>query len=425
MGTEFGMGAVSLVWVNTAFLLAAAIFLIPFGKLGDVYGRTKIFKIGVAALGVSSALLAFASSGGQLIAFRVVQGISSAMVFATALPILISVVPPQDRGRVIGITIGAVYLGLSIGPFVGGLITQHLGWRFIFGLNIPLASALFVVAVVMLKEERTPLNPPSFDYRGAIILGVGLSLLMYGFSKLPSVPAATMLSAGIATLIGFVVYERRQPGPLVDMALFTSNTAFAFSNLAALINYAATFAVTFVLSLYLQSVRGFTPQGAGTILVAQPIVMTIFSPLAGRLSDKIQPRTIASIGMAITAIGLAMLTVLSSSTPLVYLIAALIVLGFGFALFSSPNTNAIMSSVDRSSYGLAGSIVSAMRQTGMMFSMGIVAMIQGLFIGSAAVDSTNLDKFVPSCRVTFAVFALLCVGGIFASLARGKVERVR
>jgi MFS family permease len=209
----------------------------------------------------------------------------------------------------------------------------------------------------------------------------------------------------------------------VEIARFRRNPVFAYSNLAALINYAATFAVGFMLSLYLQKVRMLTPQVAGTILVAQPIVQAIFSPLAGRLSDKVEPRTLASLGMAVICVGLLMLTVVSLTTPVIYIIACLVLLGFGFALFSSPNTNAIMSSVSRSDYGFAGATVSAMRQIGMMFSMVVVTVTMTLFIGSSEILPANADRFIVSCRYAFALFALMCFGGIFASLARGNMQR--
>jgi MFS family permease len=228
---------------------------------------------------------------------------------------------------------------------------------------------------------------------------------------------------GLIALVLFVRYETRITRPLVDVALFRKNPVFAFSNLAALINYAATFAVGFMLSLYLQKVRGLAPQTAGTILVAQPLMQAIFSPLAGRLSDRIDPRTLASLGMAVICAGLIMLTFVSTAIPFPYIVACLIVLGFGFALFSSPNTNAIMSSVDRSVYGFAGATVSAMRQIGMMFSMAVVTVTMTMFIGKSDIVAANASEFVLSCRYAFGLFALLCFGGIFASLARGRITR--
>ncbi len=423
IGSEFEMGAVLLGWINTAFLLSAAIFLIPFGRLGDIYGRKRIFSVGTFLLIVSSILLGTSSSSTMMILFRVLQGFASSMVFATSLPILMSVVPPEERGGAIGLTVAAVYIGLSLGPFVGGFITQQLGWRYIFWVNVPLGLLLLATCLILLKGDWSEGKRSRFDYVGATILGTGLLLTMYGFASLPSTAAAILILSGIAGLAVFAKYEQKVSSPLVDIRLFTSNTVFAFSNLAALINYAATFAVGFILSLYLQKVRGLTPQSAGIILVAQPLVQAIFSPLAGKLSDKTEPRTLASLGMAVTCVGLVMLAFLTATVPIAYVVGCLILLGFGFALFSSPNTNAIMSSVDRRIFGLAGATLGAMRQIGMMFSMAVVTMMMSLFIGSAEIRSINADPFLVSCRYAFALFAILCFGGIFASLARGRMSR--
>lgn len=345
------------------------------------------------------------------------------MVFATSLPILMSVVPPDGRGKAIGLTVAAVYLGLSTGPFIGGFITQQLGWRFIFWFNVPLCLILLLATMLLLKGDWSSGEHERFDLTGAAILGAALGLTMYGFTTMPSIQAAMTVIPGLLGMALFVKYELRVASPLVEVAIFRRNTVFAFSNLAALINYAATFAVGFMLSLFLQKVRGLTPQMAGTILVAQPIVQTLFSPLAGRLSDRIEPRTLASVGMAVSCVGLIMLAFISEIIPLGYVISCLIFLGFGFALFSSPNTNAIMSSVDRSIYGFAGATVGAMRQIGMMFSMAVVTVTMTVFIGKSDIVAANINGFVSACRYAFAFFALLCLGGVFASLARGRMTR--
>ncbi len=423
IGGEFSMGAVALGWINTAFLLAAAIFLIPFGKLGDIYGRKRIFSVGVFLLLVSSTLLATTNSAAMMIGYRALQGFASSMIFATGLPILMSVVPPEERGKAIGLTVAAVYLGLSTGPFLGGFITQQLGWRYIFWINVPLSLLLLAATHFLLKGDWSSQDKSRFDVKGATILGAGLALTMYGFTTMPSYQAVMTIIPGILGLVLFVRYELRVASPLVDVDLFRKNPVFAFSNLAALINYAATFAVGFMLSLFLQKVRGLTPQMAGTILVAQPLLQTIFSPVAGRLSDRIEPRTLASVGMGVSCAGLIMLAFVSAVIPIAYIVTCLVVLGFGFALFSSPNTNAIMSSVDRSDYGFAGATVSAMRQIGMMFSMAVVTVTMTLFIGKSDIVAANSGEFVLSCRYAFGLFALLCFGGIFASMARGRMAR--
>jgi EmrB/QacA subfamily drug resistance transporter len=423
IGADFSMGAVLLGWVNTTYLLAAATLVIPFGRLGDIYGRKKIYMWGVLIFTFSSVLIANSNSAGTIIFYRVFQGFGASMIFATGMPILISAYPVGERGKALGIAVAAVYLGLSVGPFFGGIITQHMSWRYIFWFNLPLGLILLAVIFFMLKGDWAEARGAKFDLAGSIILAASLFATMYGFTSLPETYAFFLIAAGLLGISFFVVFELRTPNPVIDINLFRYNTIFAFSNLAALINYAATFAVSFLLSLYLQRLKGLSPQEAGLVLVSQPIIQAIFSPIAGRLSDKTEPRTVASSGMGMTFIGLVLLFFLNADSSLTYIIACLIVLGFGFAFFSSPNTNAIMSSVERRYFGVGGAMVSTMRQVGMMFSMGIVMMFLALFLGDAEITANNQGAFVTSLKISFALFAVMCFGGIFASLARGKLNR--
>lgn len=422
MGHDFGLSAVLLVWVNMAFLLTAAAFSIPFGRLGDIYGRKKIYMTGVAIFTFASVLIALATSGTAVILCRALQGFGASMIFATGMAILISVFPPHERGKVLGINVAAVYLGLSSGPFVGGIVTQHLGWRFIFWFNLPVGLLLLSVIFSMLKGEWAEAKGARYDHRGAMILVLSLSLTMYAFARISQAHAFVLLACGLAGLVSFVLYELKRDEPLIDIGLFRHNKVFAFSSLAALIHYAATFAVSFLLSLYLQKVRGLSPQETGMVLVSQPLVQALISPLAGRLSDRIEPRTVASTGMGLSFVGVGLLNLVDSQTSIRYIIGCLVFLGFGFALFSSPNTKAIMNSVERKSYGVASAVVGTMRQVGMTFSMGIVMMILTLRLAEAEIESGNTDGFVTGMRSAFAVFAVMCFGGIFASLARGRTK---
>lgn len=422
MGHDFGLSAVLLGWVNMAFLLTAAAFSIPFGRLGDIYGRKKIYMTGVAIFTFASVLIALATSGTAVILCRALQGFGASMIFATGMAILISIFPPHERGKVLGINVAAVYLGLSSGPFVGGIVTQHLGWRFIFWFNLPVGLLLLSVIFSMLKGEWAEAKGARYDHRGAMILVLSLSLTMYAFARISQAHAFVLLACGLAGLVSFVLYELKRDEPLIDIGLFRHNKVFAFSSLAALIHYAATFAVSFLLSLYLQKVRGLSPQETGMVLVSQPLVQALISPLAGRLSDRIEPRTVASTGMGLSFVGVGLLNLVDSQTSIRYIIGCLVFLGFGFALFSSPNTKAIMNSVERKSYGVASAVVGTMRQVGMTFSMGIVMMILTLRLAEAEIESGNTDGFVTGMRSAFAVFAVMCFGGIFASLARGRTK---
>ncbi|MGE5750633.1 MAG: MFS transporter [Nitrospirota bacterium] len=422
IGGEFKMSAVLMSWVPTSYILAAAMFLVPFGRIADIYGRKRIFAYGMWIFTISSFLLAFSTSAAALITLRVFQGFGSSMIFGTGMAILTSVFPAEERGRVLGINVSAVYLGFSLGPVFGGFLTYRFGWRSIFLVNVPLGIFIIYFVSTKLKNEWAEAQGEKFDLAGSLIYGAMLVALMYGFSLLPARTGIAFIIAGVSGVVLFVLREMKAASPLLNMNLFFHNTTFAFSNLAALINYSATFAVTFLLSLYLQYIKSFTPQHAGMILISQPVVMAIFSPFAGRLSDKIEPRVVASIGMALTAAGLFLLTSLGRDTHLGFIITGLVLLGFGFALFSSPNTNAVMSSIDKRFYGVGSATLGTMRLTGQMLSMGIAMVVFALHIGSARITPEYYPFFLTSMKTAFIIFAALCFGGIFASLARGKVR---
>lgn len=425
LDSEFGMGAVLLSWVPTSYLLAAAIFLVPFGRAADIYGRKKIFNIGIGIYTLASFLIVFSPAPLVLLAFRVLQGFGSAMIFGTGIAIVTSVFPQGERGRVLGINVSAVYLGLSLGPFLGGFLTQQFGWRSIFLVNVPVGLIVMYLIGKRLKGEWAEAAGEAFDFTGSVLYGLSLAVFMYGLTLLPASRGFWVVLAGLFLSGGFVVRQLRAQNPLLDMRLFLKNVSFTFSNAAALINYGATFSVTFLISLYLQYIKGFTPQGAGAVLVAQPLVMAVFSPLAGRLSDRIEPRIVASVGMAFTTAGLALFTLLREQSGLPLIIISLVVLGFGFALFSSPNTNAIMSSIEKKYYGVGSAMLGTMRLTGQMLSMGIAMVIISLHIGNARITPALFPLLVQSERTAFLVSAILCGFGIFASLARGKVRGAR
>lgn len=422
IGKEFQIDAVLLSWVATSYLLAAAISLVPFGRLADIYGRKRIFTIGITAFTITSFLCAISTSTFILILFRIVQGAASSMIFATGIAILTSVFPPQERGKALGINVAAVYSGLSLGPFLGGFLTQHLTWRSVFLLNVPLGLIIIWLVLWKLKGEWAEAKGEKFDLSGAIIYGMALVAIMYGISLLPALKSLWIILLGLFGFVAFVLWQNRVKYPVYNLNLFRTNRVFAFSCLAALINYSATFAVTFLLSLYLQYVKDLSPQIAGLILIAQPVVMAIVSPFAGRLSDRIEPRIVSSVGMTLTTIGLLLFASLDEHSTLGSIVVRLIVLGLGFALFSSPNVNAIMGSVEKRFYGLASGSMGTMRMLGMMISMGIATVIFTVYLGRVQITVAYYPVFIKGVNVAFVVFAILCFGGIFSSMVRGKLR---
>jgi EmrB/QacA subfamily drug resistance transporter len=422
IGKEYSLDAIELSWIATSYLLSAAIFLIPFGRLADIYGRKKIFVYGVSVFSIFSVLVTFTHSAIVLILLRAFQGLGAAMIFGTGVAILLSVTSPHNRGKVLGINVASVYIGLSIGPFIGGMLTQYFGWQSIFYISALIGVIVVLLTIWKLEGEWAEAKGDKFDLTGALLFSIALFMLMYGFSKL-SHAIGWYLTGGALFLLGiFLIREKRIQNPILNVSLFTKNTVFAMSNIAALINYSATSAITFLLSMYLQYIKGLTPKETGIVLVVQPIFMAVLSPIAGRMSDKIEPRVLASIGMTLTVIGLALFLAMTADSTILFIATNLIFLGIGFGLFSSPNQNAVMSSVPKEVYGIASATLGTMRLTGQMMSMGIVMLIFSLSIGKIQITPEYYPQFLDALRTAFLIFALLCSFGIYASLARGKIR---
>lgn len=424
INSEFAIPDQALLgWIVTGFLLSAAIFIVPFGRIADIYGRKKVFLAGLLVVTISSLLCSISGNVYMLIAFRMVEGAGSAMIFGTSIAILSSVFPAKERGRVLGINVAAVYLGLSLGPLLGGIITSYAGWRFIYVVVAVYALLAFQLARKKIKEEWRCGQEGAFDVTGSILYAAMLFTLIYGLTLIPDRMGALLLFIAGGIMILFFRWENENANPVLKVKVFRNNVVFLFSNLAALINYSATAAVAFLLSLYLQYMKGLGPDAAGLILIAQPVVQVILSPLAGRLSDRIEPRIVASTGMGFCVFGLALFASLEPATPLESIIAGLILMGLGFALFASPNTNAIMSSVDRCDYGVASGMVSTMRLIGQLLSLGIVMLIFSIIMGHVEISSENIDMLMASIKIAFAIFASLCLLGTVFSLARGELNR--
>lgn len=422
MGREFAMEAVLLGWVITAMTLPQAAVVLASGRFADIYGRKKMFLYGMALFTVSSFLCAIANSAVSLIAYRVLQGIAAGMVFSSQIAIITSVFPGEERGRALGTVMGAVFMGLAAGPFFGGALTEHLGWRSIFYI-----SAFFCLVAVglifwRLKGEWGEARGERFDVIGSVVFGVSIVVLMYGFTVLPTTLGIVLVVVGILGMLAFVRWEARTDSPILNIGLFRQNTVFVFSNLATLIHFCAVFASVFLLSLYLQYTQGISPQTAGLIMLTQMVLMAIFAPIAGRLSDRVDPRIVASVGMAFIFVGLLLFVFLTEETTLGYVIAGLAILGFGSGVFSSPNANAIMGSVERRFLGVASGTQGTMRSSGQMLGMGIVMIVFSLYIGPAQITPENYPAFLVSVRLAYMIFAAISLGGVFAQLAGMRLK---
>jgi EmrB/QacA subfamily drug resistance transporter len=420
IGSSFGLDAVTLGWVTTAYLLIAAVFMLPFGKLADIYGRKRVFIIGTILFAIGSLLAAISWSGSVIIIARMIQGLGGAMVFSTSMAIVTVVFPPGERGRAIGIITATVYAGLSLGPVLGGFLTQMYGWPSIFIVNVPLALIVVVLTILFLHDEWKDLKS-GFDSGGAVLYGCMLMGIMYGLTVLPSPASILWIGGGVAGGYLFFRWEQKQERPLIRLSTFRTNRTFLCSNVAAMINYAVVFAVGFLVSLSLQYTRGFDPATTGMILLAQPLVQTVVSPLAGKASDSVEPAIIATLGMAATTIGLGVLLIVLPSGSVLWILAGLVILGLGYGLFSSPNTNAIMSSVEVTDLGMASGMVSTMRTVGQLISLAIAMMVFSVVIGTVKITPDVYKQLELSTSIIFLIFIGLGILGMFTSYVRGTV----
>jgi EmrB/QacA subfamily drug resistance transporter len=414
---EWNVSAVTLSWISLAYILAAAALLMPVGRLSDFYGRKRFFVIGMGAFTVLTFAAAFAPSAPVLILIRVLQGIGTAVLFACTTAMVTLAYPPETRGRALGLQVGGVYLGLTLGPVLGGLITHNLGWRFIFVFVGAVAAVNCVLAAWRLRgvEWREPKHA-AFDVVGSVMWAVALTVLLIGFSLLPGAVGWVLIVIGAAGIAGFLWWETRAPDPVLNVDLIRRNRVFAYSNAATFINYAATYAMTFLMSLYLQYNKGLDPQAAGLVLVSGTVVQTVFSPVAGRLADRVQARFVASAGMAVCVLGLGAFVFLSEETAYWYIITTLCVLGLGFAFFATPIIHAIMGSVDRRYTGVASATIGTMRLTGQNISMGLATLVLAVVVGSHPIEPADYSNVLTSVRITFAIFTVLCIIGVAASL---------
>ncbi len=415
MSEEFSLHASASGWIMASYLLSTAIFQIPCARLADIFGRRALFIVGVSLFFLFSIGCGLASSGWELILFRFLSGIGSSMMFATNMAILTAVVPAEKRGWALGLNAGTVYFSLAIGPFLGGFLTQRLGWHSIFFLAAGMSLLVLIGVLTLVRYEWRSQDNRSFDYAGAVIYAVGLSSLIYGFSQLPHWAGFLLTGIGVVVLTGFTLYERTLDQPVFNVNIFFRNRVFKHASFSALINYAATTSISFMLSLYLQYVRGLTPTQAGGILVAQSLIMAIVSLYSGRLSDRIPATRLASAGMMIIAVGLIGLCFLSATTGYVYIFLILAWIGLGFGIFSSPNTNLIMSSVEKNEYGLASATTGTMRLVGQAFSMGLAMMAMSFMMGDTPLSPAISEPLIDSIRIAFVISALLCLAGVYSS----------
>ena len=357
----------------------------------------RFYLLGIVVFATGSLLCAVSVNGAWLIASRAVQGVGSALLIATSVAIVTAAFPPQERGRALGINVAAVYLGLSVGPPLGGFLTDAFGWQAIFLINVPIAAVVFAWGWRLLPRDdaRRGQRRAVPGRLGAAArsdrrrpLGAFLICLLVPLTFAPqwgwAVPRAVVLLAlAAASLLAFVFVERRVADPLLDLDLLVHNRLFAAANSAALLNYMALYAISILTAVFLEVVQDRTAALTGLIMLSQPVMQAVLAPLAGRFSDRVGSRVLATTGMGLAAVGMVLLGSMPVDAGLPRVMASLAVVGVGMASFSAPNTSAVMGSVDRHQLGLAGAFLGTMRATGMALSVAILGGIAASQLGRA------------------------------------------
>ena len=422
LASEFGMSNIIQNWVTMLFFLAVAIFTIPAGQLSGKFGLKKSMVFGSAVYILSSIVAVFSINSEMFLICRLIQGIGVSFLNVASMAMVVSAFSPQERGKAIGINVTGVYLATSTSPVIGGFLNFQFGWRSIFLTSVPFLILILVLLISQIKEEWITMGEVPIYWKGCIVYSLGILLFIYGFTRLDESIGIILTVVGIIVLGLFVALELREKYPVFDVKFF-KNPKFSSANFAALTAYLATFAVTTIVNYHLQYIRGYDSQMAGLILLVAPLIQVIMAPISGRLSDKVNPQKLAAIGMFFGAISLAMLSMLGDSTPLWFLIVAMISHGLGFGIFSSPNTNAIMGSVPPKDTPVASASVATMRVIGQTMSMGMLTLVFAFVMGNVPMVEKYFPLLITSSQITCLICMVLCVTSVFASLVGIKSKK--
>jgi EmrB/QacA subfamily drug resistance transporter len=383
-----------LEWTVNAYTLSFAVLLVTGGRLGDIFGRRRIFLFGVVTFGLSSAFIGFAQTEAWLVAGRAAQGIGAAFMMPATLSIISNAFPPHERGKAIGTWAGVSAMALAIGPVVGGFLVESVSWQSIFFLNVPVAALAVFVTLAAAQESRDESASHQVDFAGVAAISVGLGTLVLALVESNSwgwgSPAILSLLATAVLALGlFVVAELRVPEPMVDFRFFRSRS-FLGANFVAFIVSFAMLAMFFFLALYLQNVRGYSPLQAGVRFLPATAVIIVAGPIAGRLSDRIGPRPLMTAGLLLVAGSLFWQGHLAPDTSYSFLVGAFVLMGLGMGLVMSPMSTAAMNAVDQAKAGVASGVLSMSRMVGGTF--GVAAM--GALI--SALGRSKIDELLPS-----------------------------
>ncbi len=416
---ELSVNLILLSWIPTVFVLANAATILPLGRLGDIIGRKKVYAFGMVIYTIASLLASISSSGALLVVFSFMQGIGCAMIFASAVALLSSVYPSNQRGGALGVYITAVYIGLFLGPLLGGFLAENFGWRSIFLFNVPIGFLSLLLIKFRLHGDWKGYDGEKFEISGSLIYVTALIAILYGISSFQTDLGRIILVAGIFALGIFVLYERNSKNPILRLNIFKKRVS-SLSALALLLMNIATTSMWAILSLYFQDILSLTPQTTALILAVQPLMVAILSVPVGRLSDRIENRTFSIMGMVLVTVGLIIFSTLTPNTGLYIPISGLLLVGIGLGLFNSPTTNKFMGSIEGKDYGMAGATLSTMIYVGQTLSLSVMLYIFSIIIGNVQINVSNFPLYLISLKIAFTVFAIISGTGIIVTLFIGS-----
>ena len=365
-------------WVPTVYLLTICCLILFYGRLGDMVGYKRVFLYGLAAFTITSILCGSSQSIWMLIAFRALQGLAASMIMAVGVAIVTAAFPPTERGKALGIYAISIAVGLGLGPTLGGLIAEHLNWRYVFFINVPIGIAALLWGSRIIPRSSTKPGQ-RLDWPGALTAVVFLlSFLLYAnrgedwgwASPLP----LTLLAIAIVFGALFFGIERRLEQPMLNLALF-ANRVFSFASLSALLSFMALYALVFLTPFYLMFVLHYGILKVGVVMAASPVVTLFVAPLSGAASDRIGTRVFAFCGICIAASGLFLFSSLQESAAAFDVVWRLAITGLGMGMFQSPNNSAIMGSVPPWHLGIASGILAAMRNVGMVLGIAVAGAV--------------------------------------------------
>ena len=412
---DFGMNNVIQNWVPTIFFLVVAVFTVPAGQISGKFGVKKSLLAGVTVYLIGSIGAVLSLSTEMFLFFRILQGAGVAFLNVSAMAMTVHAVSPKRRGQALGFTVTGIYLATSLSPVICGFLVNNLGWRAMFYFVMPFLILCMILLIVKVPKEWKTYQDDKLDITGSILYGLGILIFIYGFTALITTTGKILTVLGLILIAIFAKYELGQKSPVFNMHLF-KNKKFASSNVAALCSYIAVMVVTTILNYHFQYVRGWDAQMSGLILIITPAIMAIMAPNSGRLSDRINPQKLAAIGMGITTIALLILIFLTKDTPVYMVVIAMILQGIGVGLFSSPNTNAIMSSVPPKDAPTASASQATMRTIGQTMSLGLLTLIFAWVMGNLELGPQYAGMIVQASQIICSISLVACILAVFASL---------